>query len=126
MIDDLLEIRLIEPDNFLKIKETLTRIGVTSKDNKLTQTCHILHKRGKYYVCHFRELFKLDGFEREITEDDIQRRNAIAKLLEQWELCEIVNQAQAEPYSMKRVKVVPHKEKHLYELKANYTLGGKK
>lgn len=126
MVDDLLEIHLIEDDNFLKIKETLTRIGVVSRDNKLTQTCHILHKRGKYYVCHFRELFKLDGFERDITEDDLMRRNAIAKLLEEWNLCKIVNTAKSEPSSMKRVKVVPHKEKHLYELKANYTIGGKK
>ena len=126
MIDNLLEISLKEPDNFLKIKETLTRIGVTSRDNKLTQTCHILHKRGKYYVCHFRELFKLDGFERDITEDDLMRRNAIAKLLEQWELCTIVDTTKAEPSSMKRVKVVPYKDKHQYELKANYTLGGKK
>lgn len=126
MLQDLLEIDLIQDDNFLKIKETLTRIGVVSRENKLTQTCHILHKRGKYYVCHFRELFKLDGFERDITEDDLMRRNAIAKLLEEWNLCKIVDVSKSEPSSMKRVKVVPHKEKQMYELKANYTIGGKK
>ena len=126
MIDELLEISLPEPDNFLKIKETLTRIGVVSRGNKLTQTCHILHKRGKYYICHFRELFKLDGFERDITEDDLHRRNAITKLLQEWNLCEIVNPSKVEHSSMVKVKVVPYKDKHLYEFKANYTLGNKK
>lgn len=126
MVDDLLEVTLPAPDNFLKIKETLTRIGVSSKENTLTQTCHILHKRGKYYITHFRELFKLDGFEREITEDDLLRRNAIAKLLEEWELCKIVNPSKATPHSMNKVKVVPFKEKNSYQLKANYTIGGSK
>lgn len=126
MIDNLLEIELPAADNFLKIKETLTRVGITSRDNTLTQTCHILHKRGKYYVCHFRELFKLDGFEREMNQEDIERRNAIAQLLQQWDLCKIVEPAKAEPSSMKRVKVVPFKEKSSFNLKSNYTLGGKK
>ena len=126
MIDDLLEVTLPNPENFLKIKETLTRIGVSAKEKKLVQTCHILHKRGKYYICHFRELFKLDGFEREVTLDDLQRRNAIAKLLEEWDLCVIVDKSKASDHSMKNIKIIPFKEKHEYELKANYTIGGKK
>lgn len=126
MIEELLEVTLPAPDNFLKIKETLTRIGVENRDKRLVQTCHILHKRGKYYICHFRELFKLDGFDREITEDDIQRRNAIAKLLEQWNLCEVVTPCEVEPDQIKKIRVIPFKDKHLYTLKSNYTLGGKK
>lgn len=127
MIDNLLEVTLRERDDFLKIVETLTRIGVLSRDQKLVQTCHLLHKRGKYYICHFKELFHLDGvMKSEISDEDIQRRNAIAKLLAQWNLCTIVQPSQVEQSSMKSIKVVPHSQKGNYELKANYTIGVKK
>ena len=87
-VDDLVEIKLFEDDDFLKIKETLTRIGISSrKEKKLYQSCHILHKRGKYYIVHFKELFALDGLPTDISEEDIGRRNCIANLLEEWELC---------------------------------------
>ena len=124
MIDKLLEVTLAESDNFLKIIETLTRIGIESKDKKLIQTCHILHKRGSYYIAHFKELFELDGVQRSpILEEDIERRNAIAKLLEQWGLCTIVDKEKANPSNLHKLKIVPHKEKHLYTLKQNYTIG---
>ena len=123
MLDSLLEIELKERDDFLKIVETLTRIGLESRDKKLVQTCHILHKRGKYYICHYRELFKLDGFDRDITEEDIARRNGIASLLEQWGLCKIISSA--EPASLQKVKVIPFSEKSEWNLKANYTIGKK-
>ena len=96
IVDDLLEIKLYEPDDFLKIRETLTRIGVASrKTNTLYQSCHILHKRGKYYICHFKELFKLDGKPSTLSESDIGRRNSIAAILEEWGLCEIVSKHQS-------------------------------
>ena len=96
-IDNMLEISFKENDDFLKIRETLTRIGVASrKDRTLYQSCHILHKRGRYYLVHFKELFALDGKESSITENDIARRNAIARLLEEWELLSIVNASQAQ------------------------------
>lgn len=126
MTDNLLEITLPERDNFLKIIETLTRIGLETKDKKIVQTCHILHKRGKYYVTHFKELFELDGVSKSpITDEDIQRRNAIAKLLEQWGLCSIVNKDKADPSSLLKVKIVPHKEKSQYQLVQKYTIGKK-
>jgi hypothetical protein len=123
MLDSLMEIELEERDDFLKIVETLTRIGLESRDKKLVQTCHILHKRGKYYICHYRELFKLDGFDRVIGEEDIARRNGIAKLLEQWGLCKLVSDP--EPASLQKVKIIPYKEKNEWSLKANYTIGRK-
>lgn len=126
MIENLLEIKLSERDNFLKIIETLSRIGIESSNKKLVQSCHILHKRGKYYICHYRELFKLDGYEREVTNDDIKRRNGIAKLLQQWNLCKIVDENIIEPSSLSRVKVIPFKEKNQWTLKQNYTIGKNK
>ena len=124
MIDKLLEVRLREQDDFLKIVETLTRIGISTRDKKLVQTCHLFHKRGKYYVCHFKELFKLDGVDKtEITVEDVERRNAIAKLLQEWGLCEIVSIESAEPSSLNRVKIVPYSKKKEYTLKQNYTIG---
>jgi len=123
MLEQLLEVKLKERDDFLKIVETLTRIGLESRDKKLVQTCHILHKKGKYYICHYRELFKLDGFDRDITVEDTARRNGIARLLEEWKLCEIVGSA--EPASLQKVKVIPFKEKADWTLKANYTIGKK-
>ena len=126
MLDNLLEVRLREKDDFLKIVETLTRIGISTRDKKLVQTCHLFHKRGKYYICHFKELFKLDGVDKsEISDDDILRRNAIAKLLQEWGLCEITNVRNAEPSSLNRVKIVPFSKKNEYTLKQNYTIGKK-
>ena len=124
MLDNLLEVRLREKDDFLKIVETLTRIGISSRDKKLVQTCHLFHKKGKYYICHFKELFKIDGVEKtNISLDDIERRNAIAKLLQEWGLCEIMEKTKAEPSSLNRVKIVPFSKKNDYILKLNYTIG---
>ena len=126
MLDNLLEVLLREKDDFLKIVETLTRIGISSRDKKLVQTCHLFHKKGKYYICHFKELFKIDGVEKtNISLDDIERRNAIAKLLQEWGLCEIMEKTKAEPSSLNRVKIVPFSKKNEYILKQNYTIGKK-
>jgi hypothetical protein len=96
--DAMLEVDLIEPDNFLKVRETLTRIGIASrKDKKLFQSCHILHKQGKYFIVHFKELFALDGKESDISMSDIERRNVIAELLQDWGLLKILDKAKAEP-----------------------------
>ena len=128
-IDDLVEIELFEDDDFLKIKETLTRIGVSSrKEKKLYQSCHILHKRGKYYIVHFKELFALDGLPSNINENDIARRNTIANLLEDWELLEIVEPEQTEEpvASIAQIKIIPHKEKGDWELCPKYHIGNKR
>jgi len=125
-IEDMLEISFKENDDFLKIRETLTRIGVASRKEKtLFQSCHILHKRGRYYLVHFKELFALDGKESSITENDLGRRNAIAKLLEEWELLSIINASKAqEPLApMSQIKVLPHKEKDEWNLVAKYNIG---
>jgi len=126
MLDNLLEVRLREKEDFLKIVETLTRIGISSRDKKLVQTCHLFHKRGKYYICHFKELFKLDGVDKtSITNDDILRRNAIAKLLQEWGLCTIVLKDKAVQSSLSKIKIVPYSKKNEYTLKQNYTIGKK-
>ena len=127
-IDDMLEISFTENDDFLKIRETLTRIGVASrKDKSLYQSCHILHKRGSYYIVHFKELFALDGKESSITENDIARRNSIAKLLEEWELLEIVDSSKIDQLApMSQIKVLPHKEKDEWNLIAKYNIGSAK
>tara|TARA_B100000902_G_scaffold391002_1_gene440937 strand:- start:2155 stop:2553 length:399 start_codon:yes stop_codon:yes gene_type:complete len=125
-IDNMLEISFEENDDFLKIRETLTRIGVASrKDRTLYQSCHILHKRSKYYLVHFKELFALDGKDSSISENDIARRNAIARLLEEWKLLKIVKPSQAStPLApMSQIKVLPHKEKHEWSLVAKYNIG---
>jgi hypothetical protein len=122
-IDSILEIRLPNPDAFLKIRETLTRIGVASKqDNTLWQSVHILHKRGNYYLLHFKEFFGLDNRETDITVEDIRRRNTIAKLLEQWGLCQIVSKEELITTNMNNIKIVPHKEKDKWQLKTKYTM----
>lgn len=126
MIENLLEVKLGDRDNFLKIIETLSRIGMESSDKKLVQSCHVLHKRGQYFICHYRELFMLDGYQRELTADDIKRRNGIAKLLEQWNLCTVIDKDKLEPSSLSRVKVIPFKEKNEWTLKQNYTIGKNK
>ncbi len=125
-IENMLEISFKENDDFLKIRETLTRIGVASrKDKTLYQSCHILHKRGKYYLVHFKELFALDGKESSISENDLARRNAIAKLLEEWGLLKIIvsEQASTPLAPMSQIKVLPHKEKSEWSLVAKYNIG---
>ena len=122
----MLEISFTENEDYLKIRETLTRIGVASrKDKTLYQSCHILHKRGKYYLVHFKELFALDGKESTISENDLARRNAIAKLLEEWGLLKILipDQASTPLAPMSQIKVLPHKEKSEWSLVAKYNIG---
>jgi hypothetical protein len=121
----MLEISIKEPDDFLKIRETLTRIGVASrKDNKLFQSCHILHKQGRYFIVHFKELFLLDGKPSNLMENDIQRRNTIATLLSDWGLLEIINEDQsADKAPLRQIKVIPHKEKHNWDLCPKYNIG---
>ncbi len=125
--DSMLEITLAEPDNFLKVRETLTRIGIASKkDNTLYQSCHILHKQGRYFIVHFKELFALDGKDSNITSGDIERRNAIAGLLQDWDLLKIVNTSKAEQKaSLSQIKVVSFKEKNEWNLVAKYNIGKK-
>ena len=128
-IGNMLEISFKENDDFLKIRETLTRIGVASrKDKTLYQSCHILHKRGKYYLVHFKELFALDGKESTISENDLARRNAIARLLEEWELLSIVDSTQTStPLApMSQIKVLPYKEKSEWNLIPKYNIGSAK
>jgi len=128
-IDDLVEVTLENDDDFLKVRETLTRIGVSSrKENKLYQSCHILHKRGKYYIVHFKELFALDGLKTDISENDIGRRNAIVGLLEEWELLEIVDYDKCEePIApLNQIKILPYKEKDNWELCPKYHIGNSK
>jgi len=127
--DDVIEVVLNEKDDFLKIKETLTRIGVESKKEKiLFQSCHILHKQGKYYICHFKELFKLDGRPTDISENDIARRNTIANLLAEWELLKMVDSSKStQPICpINQIKILSHKEKANWQLVAKYNIGKKK
>ena len=125
-IDDLVEIKLAQDEDFLKVRETLTRIGVSSRqEQKLYQSCHILHKRGKYYIVHFKELFSLDGLPTDITENDIARRNAIAGLLEEWELLEIVDESfdDEEVAPLNQIKIISYKDKDDWELVPKYHIG---
>jgi hypothetical protein len=124
----MLEVTLPTPDNFLKVKETLTRIGVASKkDKKLYQSAHILHKQGRYFIVHFKELFILDNKDSDITVNDIERRNAIAILLEEWGLLNIVSRPNTNAQAMlSQIKIVSYKERGDYELIAKYTIGVKK
>ena len=127
-IEDLLEVRLKQEDDFLKVKETLTRIGVASrKDKTLYQSCHILHKKGKYYIVHFKELFALDGKPSNISENDIQRRNAIANLLEEWGLVTILNKELMKDNiaPLHQVKIISFKEKNDWQLITKYNIGKK-
>ena len=125
--DSMLEVTLPEPDNFLKIRETLTRIGIASrKENKLFQSCHILHKQGRYFIVHFKELFALDGKESNITSNDVERRNTVAGLLQDWGLLTIVDNTKAEPkVSLSQIKVVAFKEKNEWDLVPKYNIGKK-
>jgi hypothetical protein len=125
--ESMLEVTIKQPDDFLKIRETLTRIGVASrKDKTLYQSCHILHKQGKYYITHFKELFALDGKKATLTENDIQRRNTISILLQDWNLIDIVDRSQAENKApLSQIKVLPFKEKKEWNLSAKYNIGKK-
>ena len=125
IVESLIEVGLNEQEDFLKIKETLTRIGVASrKDNTLYQSCHILHKQGKYYIVHFKELFMLDGKPSNFSEEDRGRRNTIAKLLEQWGLLKVVNKQMMEDQApISQIKIIPHKEKDNWNLVAKYNIG---
>jgi hypothetical protein len=121
----MLEVSLNEPDDFLKIRETLTRIGVASrKDQKLYQSCHILHKQGRYFITHFKELFLLDGKPSNLLENDIHRRNTIVTLLADWGLVTIVNPSLAKEIApLRQIKVIPFKEKSQWELCPKYNIG---
>ena len=123
----MLEVTLNQPDDFLKIRETLSRIGVASrKDKTLFQSCHILHKQGKYYITHFKELFALDGKNSTLTENDIQRRNTITLLLQDWSLIEVVNPSLVENKApLSQIKVLPFKEKSEWNMVAKYNIGKK-
>jgi len=123
-----IEISLPSPDSFLKVKETLTRIGISSrKEKKLYQTCHILHKQGRYAVLHFKELFILDGKKNTFTDEDRSRRNTIVNLLEEWELVKVLNTQNAEePVApLNQIKILSHKEKSNWTLEAKYNIGKK-
>lgn len=124
---DMLEVTIKQPDDFLKVRETLTRIGVASrKDKTLFQSCHILHKQGKYYITHFKELFALDGKNSTLTENDIQRRNTIALLLQDWNLIDVVNTSMVENKApLSQIKVLPFKEKNEWNMVAKYNIGKK-
>jgi len=126
-IEDMLEVTIKQPDDFLKVRETLTRIGVASrKDKTLFQSCHILHKQGKYYITHFKELFALDGKTATLTINDIERRNTIAVLLQDWSLIDIVSKEKAENRApLSQIKVLPFKEKKEWNLLAKYNIGKK-
>jgi len=123
----MLEVTLNEPDDFLKVRETLTRIGVASRQgNKLFQSCHILHKQGRYFIVHFKELFLLDGRKANLEESDIARRNSITTLLSDWGLVTVQNQEQLQPVApLRQIKVIAFKEKDEWELCAKYNIGNK-
>ncbi len=125
--NSMLEISLNEPDDFLKVRETLTRIGVASrKDKKLFQSCHILHKQGRYFIVHFKELFLLDGKKSNLEENDVARRNTIAQLMSDWGLISIATENTIEPLApMRQIKIIPFKEKNDWELCPKYNIGSK-
>lgn len=124
---DMLEITLNEPDDFLKVRETLTRVGVASrKDKKLYQSCHILHKQGRYFIVHFKELFMLDGKKANLEISDIQRRNTIATLMSDWGLIQIQQSDKASDCApLRLIKILPYKEKEQWELCPKYNIGNK-
>ena len=121
--EEMLEVRLNEPDDFLKVRETLSRIGVASrKDKTLFQSCHILHKQGKYYIVHFKELFALDGKDTNLSENDIARRNTIANLLADWGLVDVVGTTKIEAAPLSQIKVISFKEKGDWKLETKYIM----
>ena len=125
--ESMLEVTIKQPDDFLKVRETLTRIGVASrKDKTLFQSCHILHKQGKYYIVHFKELFALDGKKATLVENDVQRRNTISVLLQDWNLLSIVKPEAAENKApLSQIKIIAFKEKNEWNLQAKYNIGKK-
>ena len=128
-VDQMIEVTLEQQDDFLKVRETLTRIGIASrKDRTLFQSCHVLHKQGKYYIVHFKELFALDGKPANFDEADLARRNTIANLLSDWGLIKLVDASKsASPVApMSQIKIIPHKDKSEWTLEAKYTIGRKK
>ena len=126
--DQMIEITLNEPDDFLKVRETLTRIGVASrKEKKIYQSCHILHKQGRYYIVHFKELFALDGKHANLTQNDVQRRNRIIQLLSDWGLITIMNVSKITDIApLNQIKVLDYKEQHEWILETKYNIGKKK
>ena len=125
--DQMVEVLLNEPDDFLKVRETLTRIGVASrKEKKLFQSCHILHKQGRYFIVHFKELFLLDGKKSNLEEGDVARRNTIATLMSDWGLVTIQDESKAQPLSpLRQIKIIPFKDKQEWELCPKYNIGRK-
>ena len=124
--EQMLEVTLNEPDDFLKVRETLSRIGVASRrEKKLYQSCHILHKQGQYYIVHFKELFALDGKKTNLSENDIARRNTISNLLCDWGLIKVVGNIK-EMAPLSQIKILPYKEKHEWILETKYNIGKKK
>ena len=124
--EQMLEVGLKEPDDFLKIRETLSRIGVASrKERKLYQSCHILHKQGRYYIVHFKELFALDGKQTNLSDNDIARRNTITKLLKDWELVEVVGELN-DLAPLSQIKIISFKEKDEWNLETKYNIGKKR
>jgi len=124
--EKMLEVKLKEPDDFLKVRETLSRIGVASrKEKKLYQSCHILHKQGRYYIVHFKELFALDGKDTNLNENDISRRNSIASLLGDWGLIEIIGNVEPKA-PLSQIKVIAFKDKGEWELETKYNIGKKR
>lgn len=128
-LSDLVEVKLNKEDDFLKVRETLSRIGIASKKDKtLYQSCHILHKQGKYYIVHFKELFLLDGKQSDFSDEDVARRNTIANLLHEWELLDLVDEKKTDtptiPISL--VKIIAHKEKSEWTLVTKYNIGKKR
>ena len=122
----MLEVKLKEPDDFLKVRETLSRIGVASrKERKLYQSCHILHKQGRYFIVHFKELFALDGKDTNINQNDIERRNSIASLLSEWGLIELMGTAEPKA-PLSQIKVIAFKEKNEWDLETKYNIGKKR
>jgi hypothetical protein len=129
LLDTLIEVRIAEEEDFLKIKETLTRIGVASrKEKKLYQSCHIFHKQGKYYIVHFKEMFTIDGKPSNFSDEDMGRRNKIIELLQDWGLLKVVESEKIKDplASMSQIKIINHKEKHEWTLEAKYNMGRKK
>lgn len=128
IVDSMVEVRLKSPEDFLKVRETLTRIGVASKkDRKLYQSCHILHKRGRYFIVHFKELFALDGKPTDFSEDDIGRRNTITNLLGEWGLVDLVDDRSKSPtVPVSQIKILTHREKDDWILESKYQIGKKR
>ena len=125
--EQLLEVGLNEPDDFLKVRETLSRIGVASrKERKLYQSCHILHKQGRYYIVHFKELFALDGKRTNISTNDLSRRNTIANLLQDWGLIQIISESSHESAPLSQIKILTYKEKNEWLLETKYNIGKKR